>query len=423
MDSFPKEVSAGEAVKAIESGSRVFLEHPCAEPFPLVEALLEGRERLRNVAVFMAASPDHTLLAQKGLEPHFRLALAIVGDGTREAVEQGRADHIPVRWFEIPRLFAPGGAFPLDVALIQVSPPDQNGFVSLGVIVDCALPAARSARIVIAEVNEKMPRTLGNSFLHLSEIHYMVRSSRPIPTLPPPKIGDAERAIAKYVAQLVPDGATLEFGIGTMPEAILQGLAGKKELGIHSGTLGDGIVDLVANGAVTNSRKRIDQGKMVTGGLRGTEKLYHFADNNALLEMQPVTYTHDPMVISQLDSFVAINSAVEIDLTGQVNAESLGEMQISGVGGQGDWVRGALLSRGGKSIIATTSTAGHGRVSRIVPRLKPGAVVTTPRYDVHYFVTEYGIAELWGKTVSQRAEALVSVAHPDFREGLRHSRE
>ena len=415
------EAAASQAIKSVKSGDTVYLGDACGEPEVLVEALIADRRRLKNVTIFGGLMFGASPFAQKNMANHFKLVTTMVQRSTRDAVKERRADYIPIGLFEIPRLFAPGGPWPLDVALIMVSPPDEKGNCSLGVTVNYTMEAALNSSRVIAEVNEQMPRTLGNCFLHLDQLHFTVRSDRPLLQMPAPRLDEKAKAIAEYICQLIPDGATLELGIGAVPQALFGPLSTKRKLGVHTGMLSDGIVDLVQSGAVTNSEKPLNQGKIVAAVMFGSDRLYRWAHNNPILEMHPVSYTHDTQIIAQLPKFISINSAIEVDLTGQVNAESIGSLQIGGVGGQANWVMGANLSLGGKSIIALPSTTQNGASSRIVLHLGEGAVVTTARYDVQYVVTEYGIAELWGKTLSERAEALIAIAHPDFRAGLRRS--
>ncbi len=422
MSASAKEVTAFEAIKHIKSGDTVYLADTAGEPEVLVEALIANKARFNDLTIIGGHTLGKSPYAQKNVKKHFNFFTIMTGVDTRGPVNDGTADYIPVRLYDIPRLFTPDGPWPLDVALIAVSPPDKSGSCSLGVTVNYPMDAALNARLVIAEVNKRMPRTLGNCFLHVDQLDFMVHSDRQLLQLVTPQIDEKAIAIAKHVCQLVPDGATLQFGTGAVPESLLGLLSEKRRLGIHSGMLSDGIVDLMQKGAVTNMEKPINQGKVVATCIWGTDKIYSWADNNALLEMHPVTYTHDPRVIATLPNFIAINSAIEVDLTGQVNAESIGSMQMSGVGGQADWVGGAKLSAGGKSIITLPSTAQGGKSSRIVHHLSLGSVVTTPRYDATYIVTEYGVAELFGKTMKRRAEALIAIAHPDFRDSLWRSR-
>ena len=316
----------------------------------------------------------------------------------------------------LPKLFKT--TMPVDVALIQVTPPDEHGYCSLGVSVDYTKPAAEAAKTVIAQVNDRMPRTMGESFIHVTEIDCFVEHSAPIIELGAPKIGDVERAIGENCASLISDGDTLQLGIGAIPDAVLLFLKDKKDLGIHSEMFSDGVVELVEAGVVTNKKKTFHPGKMVVTFLMGSKKLYDFVNNNPTVEMYPVDYVNDPVVIMKNDNIVSINSCVQADLMGQVCSESIGLTQISGVGGQVDFVRGAMMAKNGKSIIAMPSTAGKGKFSKIVPLLDEGAAVTTSRNDVDYIVTEYGIAALRGKTLRERAKALIQIAHPDFREGL-----
>lgn len=417
-----KEVTAHEAINHIKSGDTIYLADTAGEPEVLVEAFIASKERLKGLTIIGGHTLGKAPYVQSSMGEYFHFFTIMTGVDVRRSVNDRMADYIPIRLFDIPRLFAPGGPWPLDAALITVSPPDSSGFCSLGVTVNFTLDAALNARIVIAEVNKRMPRTAGNCLLHVDQIDFMVPSDRQLLQLPPPPADEKNLAIAKNVCQLIPDGATLQTGSGAVPESMLGLLADKRNLGIHTGMLSEGIVDLVQKGAVTNMEKPINRGKIVASVMWGTDKLYRWADNNPLIEMHPVGYTHNPWVIAKLPKFIAVNSAVEVDLTGQVNAESLGTAQLSGVGGQADYVRGAKLSEGGKSIITLLSTAQGGKHSRIVSHLSPGSVVTTPRYDVNYVVTEYGVAELFGKTMRQRAEALISIAHPDFRDSLWHNR-
>jgi 4-hydroxybutyrate CoA-transferase len=354
--------------------------------------------------------------AQPGMEEHFRHNAIFVGGTTRDAVASGRGDFTPCFFSEVPKLFRT--SLPVDVALIQVTPPDEHGYCSFGVSNDYTKPAAECAKLVIAEVNDQMPRTMGDCFIHISEIDYVVESSHPVIELKPARIGEVERAIGENCASLIEDGATLQLGIGAIPDAVLLFLRDKKDLGIHSEMISDGVVELVEAGVITNKAKTIHPGKIVVTFLMGTKKLYDFANNNAMLEMYPVDYVNDPTVIMKNSKMVSINSCVQVDLMGQVASESVGLKQISGVGGQLDFVRGSNMCKDGKSIIAMPATAAKGTVSKIVPLLDEGAAVTTSRNDVDYVVTEFGIAHLKGKNLRERARALINIAHPNFREGL-----
>ncbi|MCD5401071.1 4-hydroxybutyrate CoA-transferase [candidate division NPL-UPA2 bacterium] len=412
-----KVVSASEALQAVKSGNRVVVAHACGEPQVLIDALVERAPELENVEIVHMVAMGPAKYCKKGMEKHFLHNSLFVGDSTRQAINEGRATFTPCFFSEIPRLFREG-YLPVDVALVQLSPPDEHGYMSFGVSVDYTKVAAECAKTVIAAVNPNMPRTLGDSFIHVSEVDYIVETTDAIIELPPPKIGEVEEAIGRHVGALVEDGSTLQLGIGAIPDAVLFFLKEKKDLGIHSEMFSDGIVDLVEAGVVTNKAKTIHKNKIIATFLMGTKKLYNFVDNNPLVEMHTVDYTNDPFIISRNEKMIAINSALQVDLTGQVCADTIGFKQYSAVGGQVDFVRGASRSRGGKAIIALPSTAAGGKLSRIVNSLMDGAAVTTSRNDVHYVVTEYGIADLRGKNLRQRGEALIAIAHPDFRKSL-----
>ncbi|WP_123052869.1 acetyl-CoA hydrolase/transferase C-terminal domain-containing protein [Clostridium sp. JN-1] len=412
-----KLVSPKEAVSKIKSNDRVVVGHAVGEPSTLIDALVENKENYENVEIVHMVAMGKGEYAKEGMEKYFKHNSLFVGASTRNAVNSGRADYTPCFFYEVPRLFKEG-YMKVDAALIQVSKPDEHGYCSFGVSNDYTKPAADCAKIVIAEVNENMPRTMGDSFIHVSDIDYIVETSHPIIELKQPKIGEVEKAIGKYCASLIEDGSTLQLGIGAIPDAVLLFLNDKKDLGIHSEMISDGVVELVKSGVITNRRKTLHPGKIVVTFLMGTKKLYDFVNNNPMVEMYPVSYVNNPTVIAQNYKMVSINSCVQVDLMGQVCSESIGMKQISGVGGQIDFVRGASMAQDGKSIIAIPSTAAKGKVSRIVPFLDHGAAVTTSRNDVDYVVTEYGIARLKGKTLKERAKVLISIAHPDFREGL-----
>ena len=412
--------TAEEAVRVIQSGQRVFLTGNCSVPQELLHALVKRARagEVENVEIVQVLTVGDADYVSPDLEGKLRVNTLFISANVRKAVHEGRADFTPIFLSEIPGLFR-SGQLPLDVALIHVSPPDEHGFCSFGVEVGITKPAAESARIVIAEVNDKMPRALGDSFIHVSKIDYFVPVSYYLPELPQGSPGEVQMRIAEHIAEMIPDGATLQLGIGGIPDAVLLYLRDKKDLGIHTEMFSDGVVELVEAGVITNERKTIHRGKIIVGFVLGTQRLYDFIDNNAMVEFHPTDYVNDPFIIAQNDNMVAINSAIEVDLTGQVCADSIGTKFYSGVGGQVDFIRGAARSKGGKPIIALPSTAKNGTISRIVPTLKVGAGVTTTRNDVHYVVTEYGVAYLHGKTIRQRVNALINIAHPNFRDELR----
>ncbi|MCC7153635.1 MAG: acetyl-CoA hydrolase/transferase family protein, partial [Bryobacterales bacterium] len=347
----------------------------------------------------------------------FRANALFIGSNVRGAVCEGRADYTPIFLHEIEPLFSEG-QMPLDWVLMQVSPPDSHGYMSLGVGIDCTLTAARHARNVIVEVNHHMPRTLGDSFLHVSQATAIVEASHPLAELTAEPATAGQQRIARNVASLIPDGATLQMGIGGIPDAVLACLGGHRNLGIHTEMFSDGVIPLVESGVINGARKTLHPGKVIAGFVLGTRKLFDFIHDNPAFEFHPIVYTNDPCVIARNDRMVAINSALQVDLTGQVCADSLGAKPYSGFGGQVDYIRGAAHSRGGKPIIALPSTAKNGTISRIAPVLDPGAGVVTTRADVHYVVTEHGIANLHGKTIRQRVEALISIADPRFTDML-----
>jgi 4-hydroxybutyrate CoA-transferase len=340
-----------------------------------------------------------------------------VGPGDRRAVNTGTADYTPIFLSEIPTLFT-AGLMPVDVALLQVSPPDEHGFLSLGVEVLASKAAAESARTVLVQVNAQMPRVLGDSFLHVSHVQAVVESDEPLPERDSGGFGETEQHIGQHIATLIPDGATLQLGIGTIPDAVLASLGGKRDLGVHTELISDGVMQAMEAGIITGARKTLHPGKALATLILGSRTLYRFVDNNPAFELHPSSYTNDPFIIAQHDNLIAVNSALEVDLTGQVCADSIGTAIYSGFGGQLDFIRGAARSRGGKPIIALPATARGSELSRIVPLLQPGAGVVTTRGDVHYVVTEFGIAQLYGQSLRQRARALIAIAHPRFREAL-----
>jgi len=405
------------ALQVVKSGDRVWIHSGCASPEPLIAALTARAASLTDVEVV------HILIFGKAphvapeMEGHFRHNALFIGGNVRQAVNEGRADYTPIFLGEIARLFQED-ALPIDVALIQVSPPDAHGFCSLGVDVGHNLDAARHARHVIAEVNDRMPRTHGDAYLHVRQFHAVVETSRELPIMES-EPGDAvTEAIGRNVAALIGDGDCLQMGIGTIPDAVLRQLGDRKALGVHTEMFSDGCVDLIEAGVITGERKSIHRGKVIVGFLLGTQRLFDFVHDNPVVEFHPTAYTNDPFVISQNDRMVALNSAIEVDITGQVCSDSIGTRFYSGFGGQTDFIRGASRSRGGKPIIALPATAAKGKASRIVPMLSPGAGVVTTRADVRWVITEFGAAYLFGKTVRERARALINIAHPDFREGL-----
>lgn len=412
-----KLATATEAVKAVKSGDRVAISHACSEPPTLVAALVDRAAELKNVEIVHMVAMGPAKYSQPGMEESFRHNALFVGGSTRKAVEEKRADYTPCFFSEIPRLFR-GGLLPVDVALIQVTPPDADGFCSFGLSVDYTQPAAECAKLVIAQMNNRLPRT-GGAKIHLEKLTYIVEKDDPLIELKPPQIGEVEKRIGENVASLIPDGATLQLGIGAIPDAVLLFLGEKKDLGIHSEMFSDGVVFLAESGVITNSRKTINPGKFIATFLMGTQKLYDFVNNNPAVELWPVDQVNDPCVIGQHENMISINSALQVDLMGQVNAEMIGAKQYSGIGGQVDYVRGTSRSVGGKSIIALPSTASGGKISRIAIELDRGAAVSTSRNDVHYIVTEYGFANLRGKSLRQRALALIEISHPDFRQSLK----
>jgi 4-hydroxybutyrate CoA-transferase len=411
-----KIASAEQALQSVKSGDRVVTGHACGEPPTLVEALIARAPELCNVEIVHMVAMGPAKYAQPGMESSFRHNALFVGGSTRKAVEEKRADYTPCFFSEIPRLFR-GKILPVDVALIQVTPPDENGFCSYGLSVDYTMAAAECATTVIAQMNRNLPRT-GGAKIHLDAINFIVEQDEPLIELKAPVISDIEKMIGENVAGLIPDGATLQLGIGAIPDAVLLFLTDKKDLGIHSEMFSDGVVVLAEAGVITNKKKTINPGKFMAAFLMGTRKLYDFIDNNPNVELHPVDYINDPYVVGMHENMMSINSALQVDLMGQVNAEMIGSRQFSGIGGQVDFVRGVSRAKNGKSIIALPSTASGGRISRIACELDRGAAVSTSRNDVHHIVTEYGVANLRGKSLRERAKALIAVAHPDFRAAL-----
>jgi acyl-CoA hydrolase len=410
-------VSAEEVVSHVKSGDRVFIHGASATPTALLDALC-ARTELSDVTLYHLHTTGHSGFADASHTGRFRSVSLFVGSALRSPVAEGRADFMPVFLSEIPDLFL-SGQIPLDVALVQLSPPNRHGHCTLGTSVDAALAATISAKKVLAEINVQMPRTLGNSVVPLSHVTAFTRADRQLAAQEPAKIGPVEARIGELIADLVEDGACLQLGIGAIPDAVLSRLGNKNELGVHTEMFSDGLIPLIEGGVVTNSRKKVHAGRTVASFVTGSKKLFDFVDDNQTVEMHPCDRTNDTQLISKNDKVVAINSALEIDLSGQVCADSIGHRIYSGIGGQMDFIRGAARSSGGKPIIALPSTAAGGKVSRITLELKAGAGVVTTRGHVRWVVTEYGAVDLHGKTLRERGLALISIAHPDFRAQLR----
>ncbi len=413
--------TAAEAVKLIKSGDRVSVGHAVGEPTHLIDAMVANRESYRDVEINHMVPMGKSEYAQPGMEPYFIHNSLFVGGSTRGTIKAGHGDFVPTYFSQIPNVFE--RTMPLDVALLHVSPPDEHGYCSLGVSVDYSYKASNVAKTVIAQVNKQMPRTLGDSFVHVSKMTAIVEHDAPIIELQPPKISDVEKAIGENCAKLINDGDCLQLGIGAIPDAVLLFLKNKKDLGIHSEMFSDGVVELVESGVINHKKKNFMPGKAIANFLMGTRRLYDYVDNNPAVYMGPATWVNNPFIAGQNDNLVSVNSCVQVDFLGQVCSESVGTTQISAVGGQVDFVRAAALSRGGRSIIAFPSTASGGKISKIVPFLDQGAVVTTNRYDVEYIITEYGIANLKYRSVRDRARMLIEIAHPDFRDQLKEEYE
>lgn len=411
-------ISREKAVSYIHSGDRVVIGHACGEPSLLVEAMTNNAEHYQNVEIVHMVAMGKCEYVQPGMEAHFRHNALFAGNRTRQAISCGTGDFTPCFFFEIPRLFSAG--LPVDVALVTVTPPDEDGMCSLGISVDYTMEAVKRAKTVIAQVNPQMPYTYGQSRVSVKEIDWFVMGEQPLIQLPPKQIGPAEKRIGQHCARLIRDGDTLQLGIGAIPDAVLTFLENKQDLGIHSEMFSDGVMRLMKKGIITNAKKSLNPGKSVANFLMGSEELYRFIHRNSDVMMAPVDYVNDPRVIGQHDNMVSINSCVQVDLMGQAASESIGPLQISGVGGQVDFIRGASFSKGGRAILAMTSTT-KDHVSKIVPVLAPETPVTTSRSDIDYVVTEYGIAHLKGKTLRERAKALIAVAHPDHRPWLEAS--
>ena len=410
-------VTPQQALSAVKSKDRVFLHGAAAAPLEL-EAALCHRDDLREVNLYHIHVEGDAPFAEPGVAEQFRSYSFFTGPNVRKAVNEGRADFIPIFLSDIPLLFR-SGQLQLDVALVSLSEPDRHGFCSLGPSVEAALEAVRTAKVVIAEINPRIPRTHGDSFVHIDSIDHICCVDRPLPTHQPPPIGAVEQAIGDQIASMIDDGSTLQLGIGAIPAAVVGRLSNKNDLGVHTEMFSDGVMELMQAGNINNKRKTIHAGHSVTSFVSGSQALFDFVDDNPAVEFYGCDYTNSVGLIAQHDNMVAVNSALEIDLSGQVCADSIGSMIYSGIGGQMDFIRGAALSRGGKPIIALPSTARGGTLSRIVPTLKPGAGVVTTRGHVHWVVTEHGAVNLHGLSLRQRGEALIEIAHPDFRDELR----
>jgi 4-hydroxybutyrate CoA-transferase len=413
-----KMCSADEAVQAIRSHNRIFMTGNCSVPKELLGALVRRAPQLDEVEIVQVLTLGPAEYVAPEMEGHIRVNSLFISPNVRQAVNEGRADFTPILLSQIPHVLREPKLLLPDVAMIHCSPPDEHGFCSYGVEVGLTKPAAEAARIVLAEVNARMPRSLGDSFIHVSRLTHVVPVSYQVVEVPMGAPGELQKQIASHIAELIPDGATMQMGIGEIPDAVLLYLQDKRDLGVHTELFSDGIIDLIESGVVTNSAKTIHRGKVISGFAIGSQRLYDYMDNNPIFEFHPQDYINDPFVIAQNAKQVAINSALEIDLTGQVCADSMGMTFYSGVGGQLDFIYGASRSPGGVPIIALPSTARNGEVSRIVPTLKVGAGVVTTRNHVHYVVTEHGVADLFGKTIRQRVQALINVAAPQFRKEL-----
>ncbi len=418
LDEYKSKVGTIEqAVSVVGSGQRVYISGNAATPYLLLGGLANRADKLHDVEICHVLLWGSEPTSKPDMTRSFRHNSLFVGPADREAVNTGRADYIPVFLYQIPNLFY-SGILPLDIAFLQTSPPDQHGFLSLGVESLASKAAAETASVIVCQVNEKMPRALGDCFIHVSRVNRIAEVSEELPELTANEPTQVERRIADYILSLIEDGSTLQLGIGGIPDAVIANLRGRRNLGIHTEMVSDGIMQAIEAGIVTGSKKTIHQGKVIATFLFGSRNLYQFAHNNPFIEMHPCDYTNNPFIVAQNEKMVAINSAIEVDLTGQVCADSVGYRIYSGIGGQVDFIRGAASSKGGKPIIALPSTAKQGKISRIVTTLQEGAGVVTSRGDVHYVVTEFGIAYLHGKNLRERAMTLISIAHPDHRERL-----
>ncbi|MFO7981070.1 MAG: acetyl-CoA hydrolase/transferase C-terminal domain-containing protein [Candidatus Aminicenantes bacterium] len=418
VDEYKKKlVSAEEAVSEIESKQRVYISGNAAAPYVLFNALAERKDELKSVELVHVLLLGEDPFSKPEMEGHFRHNSLFVGPADRKAINEGRADYIPIFLHQIPELFY-SKQMPIDVAILHLSPPDEHGFMSYGVEVLSSKSAAESADVVIAQINEQMPRVLGDSFIHVSKIDKIVEVSESLPELEKKPFSEVERKIGSLIANLIEDGSTLQLGIGGIPDAVLSALKDRRDLGSHTEMVSDGVMEAIETGVITGAKKTYHANKVILTFLLGSKKLYEFANNNPVFEAHPTDYTNDPFIIARNDKMVAINSAIEVDISGQVCSDSIGKYIYSGFGGQVDFIRGAAHSKNGKPIIALPSTAKKGDLSRIVPYLKKGAGVVTTRADVEYVVTEYGVAYLHGKNLQERTRALIEIAHPKFRDDL-----
>lgn len=418
-----KVISAHDAVKVIKSGDKIIIQPGCAAPLELIRAMVDRKDELEDVEVYHILVVGKLPYTEPGMEKHFKHKAFFMGGNVRKAVNEGRAEFIPIFLSEVTMLFK-RGLIEADIALIHVSPPDEHGFCSYGIDVGNIKTPAEKAKVVIAQVNPKMPRGLGNSFIHINKIDYIVEHDEALMELPQvdpnasTEILEVYDNIGRHVAELIEDGSTLQMGIGAIPDSVLKYLHNKNDLGIHTEMFSDGLINLVLEGVVNGEKKTLHPGKIIAGFVLGTKKAYDFIDNNPIFEFHPQEYVNDPFIVAQNNKMVAINSAIEVDLTGQVCSDSIGTKFYSGIGGQVDFIRGASRSEGGKPVIALPSATKDLKISRIVPTLKQGAGVVTSRGDVHYVVTEYGSANLYGQTVQERARRLIEISHPAFRDEL-----
>ncbi len=418
VDDYKKKlVTAEEAVSEIKSGNRVYISGNAATPYVLMNALAARKDELKDVELVHVLLLGEDPLSRPEMEGHFRHNSLFVGPADRKAINEGRADYVPIFLHQIPNLFF-SGQMPLDAAIVHLSPPDEHGFMSLGVEILASKAAVETAKVVIAQVNEKMPRVLGDSFIHVSRVSKIVEISEDLPELERNPFSETERKIGHFIAELIEDGSTLQLGIGGIPDAVLAALKDRRDLGIHTEMVSDGVMEAIEAGIVTGAKKTFHPYKVVLTFILGSKKLYDFVDNNPIFEAHPTDYTNHPFNVSRNENMIAINSAIEVDITGQVCSDSIGTYIYSGFGGQVDFIRGAAHSKGGKPIISLPSVAKEGEFSRIVPYLKKGAGVVTTRADVKYVVTEYGVAYLHGKNLHERTKALINIAHPKFRPDL-----